>query len=68
MKKVWDQKLEGHQIFRLVKRLKYLKRRTLNSQHFRNIITEPGEDKAELHHQSMDKALQEQEKKDVPEV
>ncbi|KAH0745371.1 hypothetical protein KY285_007028 [Solanum tuberosum] len=72
VKKTRDHNIEGHQMFRVVKRLKYLERRlrNLNSQHFRNIITEADEDRIELakaqeelHLQPMDKTLQEQKKR-----
>ncbi|XP_060195483.1 uncharacterized protein LOC132624775 [Lycium barbarum] len=59
-------------MFRVVKKLKQLKRRlrSLNRQHFRNIITEADEDRialaqaqAALHLQPLDRTLQEQEKR-----
>ncbi|KAM3200902.1 hypothetical protein P3L10_033265 [Capsicum annuum] len=68
----WNQNVEGCQMFRIIKRLKAMKKqlRVLNSQHFRNIITEADEDKialgkaqAELHIQPLDEELQEQEKR-----
>lgn len=44
---IWNVQLEGYKIWQVVRRLNLLKRglKELNSQHYRNIVSEPEEDK-----------------------
>ncbi|XP_059306500.1 uncharacterized protein LOC132057941 [Lycium ferocissimum] len=50
VKEGWDQEIAGCSMFKVVKKLKVLKKnlRDLNGQHFRNILTEADEDRAAL--------------------